>query len=84
MQTRVAAGSIQPHRIVRAVRSPDCTGSCGINVRVKDGRLLEPDIELTPQQAADRRFDIGTLLPPEPRLAFRGAGARPGMAVPAG
>ncbi|MFM7785769.1 MAG: molybdopterin-dependent oxidoreductase, partial [Gammaproteobacteria bacterium] len=41
MSIRIAPGSITPDRIVRSVCSPNCTGSCGIDVSVKDGRILK-------------------------------------------
>ncbi len=34
-------------------------------------KLMENDIALSPQQAADRRFDPGSLVPPKARLAFQ-------------
>ena len=41
MTIRIAPGAITPDRIVRSVCSPNCTGSCGINVHVKDGKMLK-------------------------------------------
>lgn len=43
---------IQPDKIVRTVCSPNCTGSCGINAFVKDGKLLK----IEPADFPDNRY----------------------------
>ena len=52
MQARQVAGAIKPDKIVRTVCSPNCTGSCGINAYVKDGKLLK----IEPADFPDNRF----------------------------
>lgn len=52
MQTRIAAGVIKADKVVRSVCSPNCTGSCGINVHVKDGKLLK----IEPADFPDPRY----------------------------
>ena len=53
MQVRQIPGSIKPDKIVRTVCSPNCTGSCGINAHVKDGKLLK----IEPADFPDKRFN---------------------------
>lgn len=45
-------GKQKPDKIVRTVCSPNCTGSCGINAYVKDGRLLK----IEPADFPDPRY----------------------------
>jgi molybdopterin-containing oxidoreductase family molybdopterin binding subunit len=52
MQKRLVAGQIKPDKILRTVCSPNCTGSCGINAHVKDGKLLKVE----PADFPDNRF----------------------------
>lgn len=42
-----------PDKIVRTVCSPNCTGSCGINAYVKDGKLLK----IEPADFPEKRFN---------------------------
>ncbi|MCF7981066.1 MAG: molybdopterin-dependent oxidoreductase [Pseudomonadales bacterium] len=48
----VMGGHVQPDKIVRTVCSPNCTGSCGINAFVKDGKLLK----IEPADFPDNRY----------------------------
>jgi anaerobic selenocysteine-containing dehydrogenase len=52
MTIRIAPGAVKPDRIVRSVCSPNCTGSCGINVHVKDGKMLKVE----PAEFPDPRY----------------------------
>lgn len=53
MHERLAAGQIKPDKILRTVCSPNCTGSCGINAHVKDGKLLK----IEPAEMPDPRYN---------------------------
>ncbi|MBT8447888.1 MAG: molybdopterin-dependent oxidoreductase [Gammaproteobacteria bacterium] len=53
MPNQPVTGQIKPDRIVRTVCSPNCTGSCGINAFVKDGRLLK----IEPAEMPDNRYN---------------------------
>jgi anaerobic selenocysteine-containing dehydrogenase len=53
MQKRLVAGQIKPDKILRTVCSPNCTGSCGINAHVKDGKLLK----IEPAEMPDPRYN---------------------------
>lgn len=53
MQTRQAAGQVKPDKVLRTVCSPNCTGSCGINAHVKDGKLLK----IEPAEMPDPRYN---------------------------
>lgn len=52
MQIRVAPGTVKADKVIRSVCSPNCTGSCGINVHVKDGKLLK----IEPAEFPDPRY----------------------------
>lgn len=50
--TPTGGGKQKPDKVVRTVCSPNCTGSCGINAYVKDGRLLK----IEPADFPDPRY----------------------------
>jgi molybdopterin-containing oxidoreductase family molybdopterin binding subunit len=47
-----AAGQVEPDKVVRTVCSPNCTCSCGINVFVKDEKILKVE----PADFPDNRY----------------------------